>query len=130
MTETTTETTIDAAIRTILLANSAVKGIVETRIYPKKLPLNCSLPALSIHKPSNPYSRIMGSPRFQISCWSEDFLEVQILAKSVEKALDGFSGIIDGFEIIQIVPLESEDADEETTGLFHIPYDFQVTYRK
>jgi len=125
-----TETTIDGAIRTVLLSDSAVKGIVGKRIYPMKLPLNCSLPALSIHKPSNPYSRIMGSPRFQISCWSEDFLEVQILAKAVEKALDGFSGIVDGFEIIQIIPLESEDADEETTGLFHIPYDFQVIYRK
>ncbi|HOA69153.1 MAG TPA: DUF3168 domain-containing protein [Methanosarcina thermophila] len=123
-------TIIDEAIRTILTSNTAVKSFVGTRIHPFKLPLGCTLPALSIHKPSNPYRQISGSPRFQISCWAEDYLQVQQLSQVVEAALEGFSGTVSGIEIIRIIPIEAPDQYEDLPGVYHIPYDFKVIFRK
>lgn len=123
-------TIIDEAIRTIMTSNVAVKSFVGSRIYPLQLPLDCILPALSIHKTSNPYKQIAGAPRFQISCWAEDYLQVQQLSKAVEAALEGFSGVVSGIEIIRIVPIEAPDQYEDLPGVYHVPYDFKVIYRK
>ncbi|AAM07160.1 DUF3168 domain-containing protein [Methanosarcina acetivorans] len=123
-------TIIDEAVRTILMNDATVTGFVGTRIFPKKLPLTCTFPAISIHKPSNPYNQISRSPRFQISCWTEDYLQVQQLSKAVEAALEGFSGIVSGIEIIRIIPLDAPDQDEDLPGVYHIPYDFRVIFRR
>jgi hypothetical protein len=123
-------TIIDEAIRTILTNDTEVKSFVGSMIYPMQLPLDCALPAISIHKPSNPYKQITGSPRFQISCWAEDYLQVQQLSKAVEAALEGFSGVVSGIEIIRIIPIEAPDQYEDLPGVYHIPYDFKVIYLK
>lgn len=122
--------TISGVVRFLLLANSSVFNLVNSRIYAGELPLNCSFPAISIYKPSNPYSRVAGSPRVQVSCWAYDPLQVQRLAKAVEQALDGYSGIVEGIEVIRIVPLDAPDLPKDPAGLYQIPYDFTVIYRK
>jgi len=123
-------TTIDEAVRAILVANSGVYALVGTRVYPAVLPLDCALPALSFSKISNKYKQIAGVPRFQISCWTEDYLECQNLKQVVETALDGYAGTISGITIIRIIPLEAPDLYESETGVYHIPYDFKVIYKK
>jgi hypothetical protein len=123
-------TIIDEAIFTILSGNSGVSAIVGTRIYPMQLPLECTLPALSFSKPSNPFRRVSGSPRFQIDCWAEDFLQCQHLRDMVETALNGYAGLVNSVNIIQIIPLEAPDMYDSTTGVYHIPYDFRVIYKK
>jgi hypothetical protein len=122
--------TITAAVRSLLLCNPAINNMIKSRIFPQELPLDCVLPAISIYQISNPYNRITGAPRVQISSWSKDYLQCQQLNKLVEKALDGYSGIIPGFEIISIIPLNSLDIYEQTPGVYQVPYDFQVTYLK
>lgn len=121
---------IDEAIRAILLANTTVSNIVGTRIYPLNLPLDCDFPALSYSKPSDPYNRIVGKPRFQIDCWAEDFTEVQNLKIAVQNALDGYSGTVLGINIEIIIPLDSVDTVEQNLGVYHIPYDFKIIYRR
>lgn len=121
---------IESAVRSILLANPTVYGLVGTRIQPAPLPLQCTYPAISYLKVSNPYSRVAFHPRIQIDCWSKDWTECQTLAKAVETALDGYSGIINGVNIEIIVPLDSQDFYDNETKLYNIPYDFKVIYRK
>jgi len=123
-------TVIDEAVRSILAANTEVSALVGTRIYPAVLPLDCALPALSYSKISNAYKQIAGVPRFQISCWTEDYLQCQTLKQAVETALDGYSGTVSGIEIIRIIPLSAPDFYESETGVYHIPYDFKIIYRK
>lgn len=121
---------IQAAIRSILLNDPAVKGIVGTRMFPLELSLDCSLPALSYSRVSNPYKQVAGIPRFQVSCWSEDYLECHNLAKAVIGALEGYAGIVNSVNIIRIIPIDAPDLFEAGTGVFHIPCDFKVIYRK
>lgn len=128
-----TITTIDGALRSVLTGNAGVQNLVNFRIYPQELPLNCSFPAISTFKVSNPWSRVQASPRFQVSCFAEDFLQCQQLAAAVEAALCGYNGIIDGFQIIGIIPDGSTDLfDSEAgeAGIYHIPYSFIVSYIK
>lgn len=125
-----TVTTIDGAVRSILAVNPGIINAVGSRIYPQELPLECTFPAISIFKVSNPWSRVIGSPRFQVDSWALDFLQCQQLAQAVESALVGYSGIVDGFEIIKIVPQNSLDIYEQSTKLYQIPYDFEVSYLK
>jgi hypothetical protein len=120
---------IDEAVRSILINNSTVYGLIGTRIYPLVLPLSCSFPAISYSKPSDPYTRIARSPRFQIDMWSKDFTEVQNVKNAVETALDGYSGIISGINIEKIIPLDSHDFTLDDTQLNRVSYDFKVIYR-
>lgn len=121
---------IEAAVRSILLADPTVYGIVGTRIQPAPLPLDAVYPAISYLKASNAYSRITGRPRIQVDCWAKDWTECQTLAKAVETALDGYSGVVNSVNIEIIVPLNSQDFYDNETKLYHVPYDFKVIYRK
>lgn len=123
-------TLIDEAVRSILLADTAVYSLVGTRIYPLELPLRCTLPAISYSKPSNVCKRVTRNPRFQIDCWDKygNFTEVQNLALAVESALDGYRGIVNGITIEGIYPAGSSDLSDDNFS--HVAYDFRVNYRK
>jgi hypothetical protein len=123
-------TLIEEALRSILLADSTLSAYVGTRIYPVQLPLDCVLPALAYSEVSNPYRRITGNPRFQIDIFSEDYTEAKNIRAALGSALDGYSGTVAGCNIEIIVPLDSQDDYDSAAGVFHIPYDFKIIYRK
>jgi hypothetical protein len=67
-------TAIDAALRAKLSADSPVAVITGGRIYIDRLPINPTLPAISLHLVSEiPHDNIpnLFSSRVQISCWSD-----------------------------------------------------------
>lgn len=87
-------TQIDFAVRAMLLADSAVKAIVGTRVYFDALPDNPTLPAVRVSKPSEvPHAIAPGrfTARVQCSCYSDppranglrSPAEVERLAKAV-----------------------------------------------
>jgi hypothetical protein len=125
-----TITTVDGAIRNILISNAGVSNLVGFRVYVLELPDLCTFPALSVHQISNPFSRIKGSPRIQVSAWAEDLLICKQISAAVETALDGYAGTQGNIKIVQITPLESNDLPPDDTGLYQIAYDFLVLYKK
>lgn len=124
--------TIEEALRTLLLSDSTVSGLVGTRVYPMQLPLDCTLPAISYSKISSPNNHLIdvASPRFQFSCFAEDYLEVQQLKTAVVSALNRYKGVASGIHIKQIVFQDASDDYEETTGIFHVPVDFKIIYQQ
>lgn len=67
-------TEIDFAVRAMLLADSAVKAIVGTRVYLDALPDSPTLPAIRVSKPSEvPHAIAPGrfTARVQCSCYSD-----------------------------------------------------------
>jgi hypothetical protein len=121
---------IEAAIRALLLSDSTIYECVKTRIFPLELPLDCQLPALSYSKISNPYKKVVGFPRVQISCWAEDYQQCLNLYEAVTGKLEGFSGIVNGVNIERIIPIDAPDDYSSSTGVYHIPADFKVIFRK
>lgn len=124
--------TIEEVLRTLLLSDSTVSGLVGTRVFPVQLPLDCPLPAISLHKISNPNNNLLdvASPRFQFSCWAEDYLEVQQLKNAVISALNRYKGVASGIHIKQIVYLDASDAHEDITDIYHVPVDMKIIYQK
>jgi hypothetical protein len=117
------------AIRSILLADSTVSGLVGTRIYPLELPLQCSLPALTYSFISNPFQIVMRSARCQINCFAADYMARETLTQAVEDALKFKYGKIQGVTIEIIYPIEPYGHyKDEKSGFFFIPYDFKVNY--
>lgn len=120
---------IGAAVRTILLADSTVSGLVGTRIYPLELPLDCSFPALTYAIISDPFQIVMRSARVQINCWAADYTERETLKDSVEAALKFYTGLKEGETIEIISPVGPYDhIKDDVTGFFYLPYDFKVNY--
>ena len=104
---------IEEALRTILLADPTLYALVGTRIYPVQ-----------------PFNRITGTPRFQIDIFSTDYTQVKQIKAAVENALNGYSGTVSDHIIEIIVPLSSFDSYDSETGVYHIPYDFKIIYRR
>ena len=120
---------LGAAIRAILLANSAVYNLVSTRIYPLVLPLQCTFPALTYSFPSDPFKIAMRSARCQISCWDSDYTNREQLRQVVEDALRFYSGSIQGVTIEVIYPIGSYDHYlDSSNGFYFAPIDFKVNY--
>lgn len=116
------------AIRALLVADTAVSALVSNRIYPFKLPLDVTLPAITIHKASGGRDTVTnhGYPRYQISCWAGSFATVQSMRDAVVACLDRYKGVASGNHIKFISYVGDLDAYEETTGIYHIPIDFKI----
>jgi len=120
---------LGGAIRSILLADTTVSGLVGTRIYPLEPPLACSFPALTYSFPSNPFKLVMRSARCQISCWASDYTERENLKQAVEDALKFYSGLSEGVTIEIIFPIETYDhIEDDESGFTFIPIDFKINY--
>jgi hypothetical protein len=121
--------TLGDSIRSILLANSTVSGLVGTRIYPQELPLQCTLPALVYSFPSDPFKIHMRSARCQISCYANGYNERENLKQAVENALKFFSGLNSGITIEIIFPIgQYEHVKDNTSKSIFAPIDFKVNY--
>jgi hypothetical protein len=121
--------TLGDSIRSILLADSTVSGLVGTRIYPQELPLQCTLPALVYSFPSNPFQIHARSARCQISCYAKGYDERENLRQSVEDTLKFFSGLNNGIAIEIIFPIgQYEHVKDSTSGFKFAPIDFKVNY--
>ncbi|WMW22741.1 DUF3168 domain-containing protein [Methanolobus mangrovi] len=125
-------TSVHGALRNLLLQDTSVTDLVSDRIYPLRLPLDCQMPAISIHKISNPIDHVTGfaTPRYQFSCWSETYAQVQQLSNAVIDCLNRYKGVADGNLIKQIAYLDSHDAIEDGSGIFHIPIDFKIIHMR
>lgn len=121
---------IGKILRAILLNDATVSGLVGTRIFRLELPLNCVFPAISYTRVSDPYRQFVGAPRIQISCWGESLPDCLDLENAVMDALEGYSGIVNGVTIERIVPEGTQEFFNSDSGIFHIPLDFKVIYRR
>jgi hypothetical protein len=135
---------IDAAVRGILAANTAVRNLVSTRIHADELPLRCSYPAISIllitdiPDPDIPDLQVA---RVQVDCWSrtKSPTELNSVVQAVISALHHprLNGInttwVAGdtsFHVIESLCVFSMRTIEMETSIKKSPVDFSIVYRK
>ena len=123
-------TSLHGAIRALLAADTAVKAIVSTRIYPVTMPLDGSLPCITIHEISGTEDHVTGHghPRYQLSCWSTSFSQVQSLKDAVKDCLNRYKGVASGNHIKQIAFESSSDGYEPETRIYDSHLDFIVIH--
>lgn len=122
-------TFLGPAVRSILLSNSTLSGLIGTRIYPNKPPLDCSWPAISYSFPSDPFQRVVRGARVQVDCWAESYTACHTLADLIESTLNSFCGVSKGITIEGIYPQSPYDMPDDDTEISHIAYDFIIKYR-
>ena len=114
---------IDSALRTILLADATISGLVATRIYPNVAADDAgSNPYLVYYRgelsPLTNYKGQSGtcSVRFQIQAWSPTYSTVLTLGKAIRDALDAYSagGVVGGVTILGV-------CIEDETGSYEPP---------
>jgi hypothetical protein len=118
---------IETALNTWLRANIAS---VAGRVYPRKLPQGCTLPALTYLEISGDRWRSHQGPsgvaegRYQISCWTKearldgtDYLGAKTLADEVITALDCYTGLMDTKVIQACFYVGQRDLGSEAGGL-------------
>lgn len=111
-----------------LEAASAVNTLVSGRIYPRRLPQNPTLPAITYQQVSAVRVRDLTGPagksrhRISINCWASTTAGAHALAQAVRQSIDGFQGWWrDTF--VGSVNLDNEfDLDEEGAGLVDVGY--------
>lgn len=122
---------IEESLNQWLQANIALAG---TRVYPRSLPQNPTLPALTYLGVSGiPWHTHQGTSgietaRFQISCWAERYLAAKQLADQVILNLDCFTGDMAGTTIQACFKLNEVDLGDEAIGYHQIAVDFLITY--
>lgn len=108
-------TTIAEGLRTFLIADATVAGLVGTRIYPAILPQDPTYPAIS-------YQYIAGAsdistdgptglanPTFQIDCWAPTYAAMDALFEAVRKRLNGYKGVAGGAAVQGVFLVRKRD---------------------
>ena len=87
---------IEADLRTYLLAEPAVAGLIADRCYPERLPQNAALPAITFQRVFGTESVThdgpsgLGRSRLQFDCWATSYGDVLELAGAAKSALRAY----------------------------------------
>ncbi len=120
--------TIEENLVTLMKTSTDITSLVEDRIKPVKLPLNCPLPAISYTVISDPNHQVAGYPRIQLSVYSFDYGEMRTISGYLRDLLAGYTGVVDGTRIIRISPENSSDIPNDDSGVFGRADDYKIIY--
>ena len=125
--------TVETDIRTKLLADGTISGLVSTRIYALKLPQKPTYPAITYSRISGPRSQLLDGPstwgfaRLEYDSWAKSYVSAQSLAAAVRVDLDGFVGSLNGRSVV--IRLENErDLYEDEDKLYRVTQDYLVSH--
>lgn len=135
-----------AELRTILLADSTVSGLVGTRVYPHWLPQNPTYPAITLFRTDVDRSirsfcsgavqtnaKVQSS--FSVDCWDHSATgsptesgpkRVAALATAVRDALKDYQGTVNGIRIDDIAIVSESDAADPDPGIFRVSFSVDI----
>jgi hypothetical protein len=96
---------IEAALRSMLLDDEEVEGMVGSRIYVGRLPQAVTYPAITLEPITLDDNNTIRTPsnlrwaRIEVNAWAQSFAEVNDLFTRINKALNGNKGEFDGVDI-------------------------------
>lgn len=134
---------IGQAIHARLKAHAGTSALVESRVYPLRLPEGPTYPAIRYQVIGAPRTHLMGDSadasigvhsRVQVDCFAETYAGVRAVAEQVRLALSRWSGTAGGVTV-EVVFLDDErDLDEPTLihggeqGVYRVMFDFIAHY--
>lgn len=130
---------IESAIRSILIADTTVSGLVGTRVYTGTMPQRATFPLITLKKVDKLSDMTLSDAvgpnvlRVQADCWADDVDECRTLAVAVNGSddqsspgpLHGYGGISEG-EHIKLLRLlvERSTEYEPETKLYRVSADY------
>ena len=127
---------IRVGIRTALLADTTVAGLIRTRAYYKQLPQNPTYPALTLEQISgDPLNTVSSVPalswvRIRVNAWGKTYYDADTLGTAVEDALNGETFSLTGLSIGSIVADGMRDFYEPQVSAHYMTQDFRIFYKE
>jgi hypothetical protein len=115
--------------------SSEMSDVLESRIYPGKVPEPGIFPAIAWNRISTRRVRTydkfedfdaFGFVRVQFDCWARDYDEAVYVGESLLAALSGYGGMMSG-ALVTAHAVNEFDTHDSTTKLYRRTLDFEVT---
>jgi len=131
---------LEKAVRSILIADATVTGLVSSRVYPQRRPQGTAVPAIvyqNVFQATNEALATQGGikrTRLSVEVFDKTYGATKTLRNAVESALINYTGTTEG-ETIDSLRLESAvDIDESNEpggdfGYFRTILDFVIWHQ-
>ncbi len=126
---------IEQGIHDLLLADTAVSGLIGNRLYPLMLPEAAMFPAASYQLISAIEQYTLDGPlgltqaRLQIDAWGQTYGSAKILAAAIHAVLNGYDGTLDeGTAVFEIERDQATDGFDPNSRLYRVQSDFMILY--
>lgn len=129
---------IESELRSVLIGDTSLAGLVAARVYPVQLPQAPTYPSLTISKISAiRFPHLTGASglvqaRFSVTCWGATVTASLALADVVRNILNGRNALL--ATIWAEIKLDNErdlsEFEADLSGLFPIQQDYIVTYKE
>lgn len=122
----------EAVLRSALVANGTVSGLIGSRVYPVLAPATASLPLVTWRRTGiqreQTFNAPMGVPRVTVefSIYGTTYEQAREVADAMRVCLDGYGGTADNTEVKQ-TSLETESDDFVTLAGADMPPVYQIT---
>ena len=127
--------TFETALYSYLSNFAGLAALVSTRIYPRQLPQNSTLPAVVYQRISGPRVHAMGSdpgityPRYQFTCHGTTPASAEAVSDQIRRAFQNYSGTMGGVGGVTVHYCESEDGPNDydpTTNSYRSVIDVEI----
>jgi len=131
---------LEKAVRSILIADGTVTGLVSSRVFPQRRPQGTAVPAIvyqNIFEETNEALATQGGirrTRLSVEVFDKTYGDTKTLRNAVESALINYTGTTEG-ETINSLRLESAVDIDETNepggdfGFFRTILDFVIWHQ-
>ncbi len=122
----------EAALRSTLIASTAVSAVVSSRIYPILAPASAALPFVTYRRTGiqrqQSFTGPVGTPTVSVDfeCLATTYEGARDLADKCRLALDGWGGTVDTV-VVRQTSLENESDDFVQLGGADMPPVYRVT---
>lgn len=129
-------TTIAEGLRTLVLADATVAGLIGTRMFPVILPQNPTLPAITYQYlsgrsvVSNDGASGLAESTFQIDCWGATYASTDELYEAVRDRLIAYKGDAGGVDVQGIFLVRKRDLYDYDARVYRRTADWSVWHEE
>lgn len=128
--------TIEANIRTLLIADGTISGLIGSRFYSVENPQDPTYPLINLERLSGVRQYSMDGQtgptpgRFEINCYSDTLNGARVLGEAVRSKLSGFAGTAGSGTIHGAFLQDSEDIYDKELKKHIVSMDWEVWYNE
>lgn len=122
----------EAVLRSALIANATVAGLMGDRVYPVVAPASAALPFVTWRRVGIRRQQTLGAPMgmpvtsVEYSIYGATYEQAREVADAMRFVLDGYGGTVNNTEVKQ-TSLEQESDDFVTLAGAELPPAYQIT---
>jgi hypothetical protein len=127
---------IEGAIRTVLIGDATVQGLISGRAYPAIAVQDPTFPFCTYQRVSTTRELAQSGPvnvaeaTFQINCFGEKPLDAYTLAQGVTNLFHGLRQIVGSDEILLARVVNQVEFSDEDAKTYQVAVDISVAYRE